>query len=200
MLLVKKYGNRRLYDTQASSYITMTELASRIRGGADVRVIDAKSNEDLTQATLTQIIVEDRGLGRLLPVPLLTELIRMGDGPLAEFLGRYVGWALEVFVQTRQGFAGWAGHSFGGSPFGGLMPFGPLWPGQGRLQQLFGPAAQPPAHPQNMQPSPHLPSEVGTSAAAPAALSEVPSNRADDLADLRRELELLKRSVRKGRA
>ena len=70
-VLIKKYSNRRLYDTEASSYLTQDELAEKIRSGADVRVMDAKSNEDLTQATLTQIIIEGRGAGKLLPVPLL---------------------------------------------------------------------------------------------------------------------------------
>ena len=90
MLTVKKYSNRRLYDTIESRYITMEELAEKIRAGADVRVVDAKTNEDLTATTLTQIVVEGRGAARMLPVPLLTQLIRMGDDNLAEFFGRYV--------------------------------------------------------------------------------------------------------------
>lgn len=101
-MLIKKYGNRRLYDTVSSRYVTLEELAEKIRAGADARVVDAKTNEDLTQSTLTQIILESRGAGRLLPVPLLTQLIRLGDDALAEFFGRYVQWALEVYLQTRQ--------------------------------------------------------------------------------------------------
>src|SRR4051794_18176922 len=69
-VIVKKYSNRRLYDTEGSCYITLEELADRIRRGAEPRVVDAKTNEDLTQATLTQIIIEGRGAARLLPVPL----------------------------------------------------------------------------------------------------------------------------------
>ena len=60
VVTVKKYSNRRLYDTSDSRYITLDELAQKIRSGKDVRVIDAKSNEDLTQQTLTQIILESR--------------------------------------------------------------------------------------------------------------------------------------------
>ena len=70
--LIKKYGNRRLYDTGESRYITLEELAEKIRSGLDVRVVDAKTNEDLTQATLTQIILESGSAHRTLPVPLLT--------------------------------------------------------------------------------------------------------------------------------
>jgi polyhydroxyalkanoate synthesis repressor PhaR len=101
-MLVKKYGNRRLYDTVASRYITLEELAEKIRSGSDARVVDAKTGEDLTQSTLTQIILESRGAGKLLPIPLLIQLIRLGDDALADFMGRYVSWALEMYLQTKQ--------------------------------------------------------------------------------------------------
>lgn len=100
MVVIKKYSNRRLYDTQASRYITLDELADRIKSGTDVRVVDAKTDVDLTQATLTQIILENRA--KLLPVPLLTQLIRMNDEALAEFFGRYMGWALEMYMQAKK--------------------------------------------------------------------------------------------------
>jgi polyhydroxyalkanoate synthesis repressor PhaR len=102
-MLVKKYSNRRLYDTQESRYITLEELAAKVRSGQDVRVVDAKTEEDLTQATLTQIIIESRGAGRLLPVPLLMQLVRMGDDAFAEFLSRYMAAALELYLQAKQG-------------------------------------------------------------------------------------------------
>ena len=103
--VVKKYGNRRLYDTGDSRYITLEELAEKIRKGADVQVVDAKSGQDLTQATLTQIIVESRGAAKLLPVPLLLQLIRMREDALAEFMGRWMSWALAVYTQARAGRA-----------------------------------------------------------------------------------------------
>ncbi len=101
MNLIKKYGNRRLYDTAASRYITLEELAGQIRDGGDVRVVDAKTNEDLTQSTLAQIILESRGASKLLPVPLLVQLIRLGNDALADFFGRYVTAALEMYLQSR---------------------------------------------------------------------------------------------------
>ena len=103
MLVIKKYPNRRLYDTSESRYITLEDLADRIKAGSDVLVQDATTGADLTQATLTQIVLESRNGARLLPVPLLLRLIRLGDEALAEFLGRYVSWALEMYVQARQG-------------------------------------------------------------------------------------------------
>ena len=102
-MLIKKYGNRRLYDTARSRYITLEELAEVVRREDGVRVVDAKSGEDLTTSTLAQVIIEGRGAARLLPLPLLIQLIRMGDDALAEFLGQYVTWALEVYLTTRQG-------------------------------------------------------------------------------------------------
>jgi polyhydroxyalkanoate synthesis repressor PhaR len=102
-VIVKKYGNRRLYDTEGSRYITLEELAEKIRLGAEVKVQDAKTGEDLTQVTLTQIILESRGAARLLPVPLLLQLIRMGDDALAEFFGRFLSTSLDLYFQAKQG-------------------------------------------------------------------------------------------------
>ena len=101
-VVVKKYSNRRLYDTDASKYITQEELMEKIRAGSDVRVVDAKSGDDLTQAMLTQIILETPA-ARMLPVPLLMQLIRMQDDALGEFFGKYMSAALELYLSAKQG-------------------------------------------------------------------------------------------------
>jgi polyhydroxyalkanoate synthesis repressor PhaR len=167
MLIIKKYGNRRLYDTGASSYVTQAEIAAKVRAGEDVRVVNAKTGADLTAPTLAQIIFEDRDAARLLPVPLLLQLIRMGDDSLAEFLGRYVSWALELYLQARQGMGALPFHPFASAAFGSMNP----------LSALLGnaPRGEPPPR------------------AAPAAQGE------SELAAIRRELEELKKSVRKKR-
>ena len=168
MTLIKKYGNRRLYDTGKSRYITLEELADQVRDGEDVQVVDAKSGADLTQATLAQIILESRGASRLLPVPLLVQLIRMRDEALAEFLGRYVSGALELYVQAKQGAAAFAPvNPFAALPFQATSALARLFGGGGG-------AAWP---------------EPPTAATAPG-----PS---EDVASLRRELDELKRSLRK---
>jgi polyhydroxyalkanoate synthesis repressor PhaR len=100
MLLVKKYPNRRLYDTRNSRYITLDDLEKTVRAGEDVAVQDAQDGRDLTQETLTQIIL-DRGGGRILPAALLLRLIRLDDAALGEFLTRYVSWALEIYLQAK---------------------------------------------------------------------------------------------------
>ena len=102
-MVVKRYSNRRLYDTDTSRYVTLDEVAARIRAGEDVRFVDAPTGDDITQGFLAQIILEGRGAAKLLPVPLLYRLVRMGDDALAEFFGRYVTWALEVYLKMKQG-------------------------------------------------------------------------------------------------
>ena len=116
-MLVKKYNNRRLYDTDASRYVRLDEIAARIRAGADVRVEDAKTGADLTAPTLAQIIFEDQNAARLLPPALLVQLIRMGEEPLADFLGRYVSWALDLYLQARNGLGSFY------NPFAAPRPF-----------------------------------------------------------------------------
>ena len=170
--VIKKYGNRRLYDTEESRYITLEELAGKLRSGRDVRVIDAKNGEDLTQVTLTQIVIEGRNAARLLPVGLLSQLIRLTDDALAEFLGRYVGAALELYLQSRRGAE--AATSY--DPFAGL----PFAASNALARMFMGPMGWSGEQP----PSPM--------AALPGATA-----RADDseVAALRRELDELKRSL-----
>jgi len=102
-IIIKKYSNRRLYDSSAKSYVNLDDVAQMVRSGKDVHVVDATSGADLTQGTLAQIILEGRGAAKLLPVPLLQRLIRLRDEDLAEFFGRYMSWALEVFLQVDRG-------------------------------------------------------------------------------------------------
>ena len=169
MELIKKYSNRRLYDTTRSRYISLEELAETVRSGKEVRVVDAKSGADLTQLTLAQIIFESKSAARLLPAQLLTQLVRLSDDALAEFLGQYVSAALDLYLQARQGAQALAPYvPFGGMPFAGQNPFARLW-------SAPAPAPVPPA-----APSPPPP----------------PSG---EVAALRRELDELKASLRKRR-
>lgn len=184
-MLVKKYSNRRLYDTEGSAYITLEELAEKIRLGAEVRVVDAKTNEDLTQLTLTQIIMESRGAARLLPVPLLTQLIRMGDDSLTEFLGRYMSTALELYLQAKHGAQAIAPYNpLANVPFAVTNALARLIVGG---LGLGGPQ---PATP----PSPSAYAGWGEPAPPPAPLSAAPAST--DMADLRRELDELKASMK----
>lgn len=85
-VLYKKYANRRLYDTEQSKYVTLTEVAQQIRDGQQVKVVDAKTKEDVTAFILTQIVLEQaKHKNILLPVPLLHLVIQYGDNVLTEF-------------------------------------------------------------------------------------------------------------------
>jgi polyhydroxyalkanoate synthesis repressor PhaR len=100
---IKKYPNRRLYDTEESRYITLEELATSIRGGIDVAIHDASTGADLTAATLTQVLLESRGGAKLLPVPFLLQLVRMQDDALAEFMSKYMSLSMDIYLQAKQG-------------------------------------------------------------------------------------------------
>lgn len=182
-LTVKKYANRRLYDTEESRYITMEELVERIRDGRDIRVVDAKTDEDLTQPTLVQLLVETKR-AYLLPVPLLVQIVRMGDDAVAEFFGRYMTWALEMYFQMKQqASSSW--NPFVQLPFnasGALarMVLGAYDRGAGP-GGTSGPAQMPPM-PQPPPPAPEPP----------------PVEDSGSVAELRRELEEIKKAL-KGR-
>jgi polyhydroxyalkanoate synthesis repressor PhaR len=101
-IIVKKYGNRRLYDTSASRYINLEEVAAMIRKGRDVRVLDAKTGEDLTRVVLTQIITEDaRDQPGGLPLELLRQLIIATDHAGQEFLMWYLRSAFDAYQKVQ---------------------------------------------------------------------------------------------------
>ena len=104
MVVVKKYGNRRLYDTEASRYITLDDLAGLIRSGRDVRVIDAKTKADLTKSVLLQIITEQEKEQDLLPISFLKKVIRHGDATLRESMRRYLSVSLDAFLDAQKDF------------------------------------------------------------------------------------------------
>ena len=101
-IVIKKYGNRRLYDTGESRYVNLDDLAAMIRAGKDVRVVDAKTGRDWTRVTLTQIITEDaKGKPTGLPLELLRQLIVASDEVRQEFLMWYLKSAFETYEKLQ---------------------------------------------------------------------------------------------------
>jgi polyhydroxyalkanoate synthesis repressor PhaR len=101
-VLIKKYGNRRLYDTAGSRYVNLDDLAAMVRAGKEVRVVDAKTGHDLTRVILTQIITEDakdRSTG--LPLELLRQLIVASDEVRQEFLMWYLKSAFDTYEKLQ---------------------------------------------------------------------------------------------------
>src|SRR5689334_2318410 len=102
-VVVKKYANRRLYNTESSSYITLDNLAQMVRAGRDFVVYDAKTGEDITRGVLTQIIVEEESKGRaLLPTAFLRQLIGFYGDSLQTLVPRYLEQAMGVFARQQE--------------------------------------------------------------------------------------------------
>lgn len=122
-VVVKKYANRRLYDTRSSSYITLDNLAEMVREGRDFVVYDAKSGEDITRGVLTQIIVEEEGKGRnLLPTPFLRQLIGFYGDQVQGLVPRYLEQAMAAFAQQQEQMRAAMQKTMGS--VGTLFPFG----------------------------------------------------------------------------
>ncbi|MDX2141738.1 MAG: polyhydroxyalkanoate synthesis repressor PhaR [Rhodospirillaceae bacterium] len=99
---IKKYANRRLYNTATSSYVTLEDLANMVRQNVDFVVTDAKTNEDITRSVLTQIIVEQEGKGQsLLPIKFLRQVIAFYGDSLGGVLPRYLEHSMESFSQNE---------------------------------------------------------------------------------------------------
>ncbi len=109
-VIIKKYGNRRLYDTTGSRYVNLDDIAALIRDGKDLKVVDAKTGQDLTRVTLTQVITEDaKDKPTGLPLELLRQLIIASDEVRQEFVMWYLKSAFDTYqkvqdaVQSRLG-------------------------------------------------------------------------------------------------
>jgi len=102
--VIKRYQNRKLYDTHESSYVTLEEIAKMIKAGEDLRVIDNKTKNDITAATLTQLLYESEKKAKNQPsVELLKEIIRNGDGSFSGYIQAKTASELAKFDQDLGG-------------------------------------------------------------------------------------------------
>lgn len=114
---IKKYANRRLYDTESSAYITLDKLAQMVREGREFEVIDAKSGEDITRTVLTQIIVDEEARGStMLPLNFLKQIIGLYGNSMQTFVPQYLEAAMEAFQRNQSA----ARDAFGGKMFSEL--------------------------------------------------------------------------------
>ena len=117
-IIIKKYANRRLYNTDSSSYITLEHLAVMTREGRDFKVIDAKSGEDITHNVLTQIIMEEESHGQtMLPVNFLRQLISMYGDSMQAMVPQYLEASMEAFRRNQTQFREAMSGAFSGGPF-----------------------------------------------------------------------------------
>ncbi len=102
-IIIKKYANRRLYNTQTSSYVTLDHLCEMVKDGVEFEVRDARSGEDITRQVLAQIIFEEENKGQhLLPIQFLRQLIRFYGDSLQHFVPSYLEMSMENFTKNQQ--------------------------------------------------------------------------------------------------
>jgi polyhydroxyalkanoate synthesis repressor PhaR len=115
MRLIKKYPNRRLYDTQSSSYITLTDVKTLVVKEEAFQVVDAKTNEDLTRSILLQIILEEENAGTpMFTHDVLTQLIRFYGGAMQGMVGTYLEKNIHAFVEIQRNIQEQSSKMFGG--------------------------------------------------------------------------------------
>ena len=111
---IKKYANRRLYDTESSTYITLDRLAQMVREGREFEVVDAKTGDDITRQVLTQIIVEEEARGAtMLPLNFLKQLIGLYGNSMQNFVPQYLEAAMDAFQRNQSAVR----DAFGGNVF-----------------------------------------------------------------------------------
>jgi polyhydroxyalkanoate synthesis repressor PhaR len=189
-VVIKKYANRRLYNTATSAYVTLEDLAKMVREGTEFVVFDAKTNDDLTRQILTQIIFEEESRGEaLLPVQFLRQLIGFYGGQMQGVLPSYLEMSLDNFSRQQEQIRGQFSKAFGAAPGAGLMDEAvkrnmvmfseamKMWPGFAALA------------PGGMAP--------GATAAASAATRPEPAPDADPLAEMRRQMDEMRSQIDK---
>src|SRR6201996_2883319 len=119
---IKKYANRRLYNTGTSTYVTLGDLATMVKSGEDFVVYDAKTGEDITRSVLAQIIFEQENKEgqNLLPINFLRQLIRFYGDSMQMLVPRYLEVSIESLTREQEKFRQQMAQAFGGTPFGAL--------------------------------------------------------------------------------
>ena len=117
-VIIKKYANRRLYNTDTSTYVTLEDLAEMVRSERDFVVYDAKTGEDLTHSVLTQIIVEQESRGtNLLPIGFLRQLIRFYGDSMQRLVPSYLEFSLDSLTRQQEQYRRRFAHTFGTAAF-----------------------------------------------------------------------------------
>ena len=161
-VVIKKYANRRLYNTATSTYVTLDDLATMVKGGTDFLVYDAKSGEDITRSVLTQIIFEEENKGTtLLQINFLRQLIRFYGDSMQAFVPGYLEFSLDNLGKEQDKFRGQLMEAWGADPFKAMQdhaqrnmamfsdamrmfnPFGSILPGA--MGMPTPPSQKPPA-------------------------------------------------------
>jgi polyhydroxyalkanoate synthesis repressor PhaR len=174
-VIIKKYANRRLYNTESSSYITLEHLAAMTREGRDFKVVDAKTEEDITHNVLTQIIMEEEQRGQtMLPVNFLRQLIALYGDSMQAMVPGYLEASMESFRRNQEQFKSAVEGAFANSPFAEIAK---------RNMAMFEVATQA--------------FKPGASTATPGATTAPEASKDDEIAALKAELAKLQDKVSK---
>jgi len=121
-IIIKKYANRRLYNTQTSSYVTLDHLCEMVKDGVEFEVRDARSGDDITRQVLAQIIFEQENKEgqSLMPIAFLRQLIRFYGDSMQMLVPRYLEVSIDSLTREQEKFREQLAQAFGGSPFGAL--------------------------------------------------------------------------------
>ena len=189
VVVIKKYANRRLYNTSTSSYVTLDDLAQMVREGVEFVVYDAKSNDDLTRQILTQIIFEQENRGEaLLPVQFLRQLIGFYGDKVQAVLPSYLEMSLDSFARQQEEFRQQFTKAFAQTPGGAMMGSSFMEEAVRQNMAMFDRAMKMfPAFGYGAQPTAQKAEE------APAA----PSATNDDLAEMRRQMDAMRAQLDK---
>jgi polyhydroxyalkanoate synthesis repressor PhaR len=121
-VIIKKYANRRLYNTRSSAYVTLEHLSEMVKDGTDFVVYDAKTGEDITRSVLTQIIFDEESRGQnLLPIQFLRQLIRFYGDSMQAFLPSYLELSLDSFTRQQERMRGQVIGTVGAAPGIGFL-------------------------------------------------------------------------------
>ncbi|PWC35834.1 polyhydroxyalkanoate synthesis repressor PhaR [Azospirillum sp. TSO35-2] len=132
-ITIKKYANRRLYNTATSSYVTLDHLCQMVKDGLDFVVYDAKTGEDITRSVLTQIIVEEESKGQnLLPISFLRQLIGFYGDNMQAVVPRYLEYSMQAFSRNQEQM-----RDYFQNTLGGMFPFGRLDEVSKQNMQMF---------------------------------------------------------------
>jgi polyhydroxyalkanoate synthesis repressor PhaR len=196
IVIIKKYANRRLYNTETSSYITLEHLAAMTREGREFKVLDARSDDDITHAVLTQIIMDEETRGQtLLPVSFLRQLIALYGDSMQSMVPQYLEASMEAFRRNQAQFRSAMEGAFTGGPFAEIAK---------RNMEMFEAAAG--AFKQNggvmpgipgMPMMPGMPGQPAATAPPAQGPASAPAGGSEEIASLKAQLASLQDKIEK---
>lgn len=184
--IIKKYANRRLYNTGTSTYVTLEDLAVMVKGEEDFVVYDAKSGDDITRSVLTQIIFEQEGKGQnLLPVAFLRQLIRFYGDSMQGLVPSFLEYSMTSLTNEQEKLRSQMSETFGATAFDAIEDQ------VKRNTEMFERAMK------MFMPFPAGETDGSSNTSAPTSASKPEATEVADLDDMKRQLEEMQKTINK---